>query len=331
MKNSVYLRKIYLSIITLLFILPLVTLAAELGTPELDDIEYPDDEPPSADEIKLGKILFFDPRLSLNEKQSCATCHNPELGFGDGMAKGVGTMGEELGRNTPHIYNLAWSSIFFWDGRAQTLEEQALGPISAPGEMNMPLPQLITRLKKVPAYQKLFKAVYGKSGINKANIASAISAFERDIVTMNSSFDRYIQGDKNAMDPSAIRGLTLFKGKARCNKCHDGVNFTDDSFHNVGIEGDDVGRLHISSTAGMKGAFKTPGLRNVWLTSPYMHDGSKPSLEAVIRFYNEGSKDIADVDKLIKPLDLSETEIGDLLAFLAALTDPVIIQRPQIP
>ena len=247
------LNKCFLSLVTLIFILPLWVFAAELGTPSLEDIEYPDDEPPSAEEIELGKILFFDPRLSLNEKQSCATCHNPEMGFGDGMATGLGTMGEELGRNTPHIYNLAWSSIFFWDGRAKTLEEQALGPISAPGEMNMPLPQLITRLNKVPGYQKMFKAVYGDAIINKTNIARAISAFERSIVTLNSSFDRYIQGDKNAMDPAAVRGLALFEGKARCNKCHDGVNFTDDSFHNIGVDNQDVGREKISKTKGMKG------------------------------------------------------------------------------
>ncbi|WDE01286.1 cytochrome-c peroxidase [Thalassomonas actiniarum] len=325
------LKRIFLNLVAFIFTLPLLVFAAELGTPSLEDIEYPDDEPPTAEEIELGKVLFFDPRLSLNEKQSCATCHNPEMGFGDGMATGLGTMGEVLGRNTPHIYNLAWSSIFFWDGRAKTLEEQALGPISAPGEMNMPLPQLIKRLKKVPGYQKLFKAAYGDSGINKTTIARAISAFERSIITRNSSFDRYIQGDKNAMDPAAIRGLALFEGKARCTKCHDGVNFTDDSFHNIGVNNNDAGREKISKAQGMKGAFKTPGLRNVWLTSPYMHDGSEPSLEAVIRFYNKGSEGIAGVSKLIKPLNLSEDEISDLLAFLAALTDPIVIERPKIP
>ncbi|WDE03191.1 cytochrome-c peroxidase [Thalassomonas viridans] len=324
------LKRIFLNLVALIFTLPLLVCAAELGTPSLDDIEYPDDEPPSAAEIELGKVLFFDPRLSLNEKQSCATCHNPELGFGDGMATGIGTMGEELHRNTPHIYNLAWSSIFFWDGRAKTLEEQALGPIVAPGEMNLPLPQLLKRLKKVPGYQKLFKAAYGDSGITETNIARAISAFERSIITRNSSFDRYIQGDKNAMDPAAIRGLALFEGKARCTKCHDGVNFTDDSFHNIGVANDDVGREKISKAAGMKGAFKTPGLRNVWLTAPYMHDGSEPSLEAVIRFYNKGAQK-PGVDKLIQPLDLTEDEIMDLLAFLAALTDPIVIERPKIP
>ena len=134
--------------------------AAELGTPDVDDIEYPDDEPHSELEISLGKILFFDTRLSINKTQSCATCHNPDLGFSDGMASGLGAMGGNLGRNTPHIYNLAWSNSMFWDGRMSTLEDQALGPIEAEGEMNMPLDQLLVRLKKVPYYTKTFNKVY---------------------------------------------------------------------------------------------------------------------------------------------------------------------------
>jgi len=302
-----------------------------LGVPDKDDIEYPDDEAPSQAEVELGKLLFFDPRLSLNEQQSCASCHSPDMGFGDGMSKGLGTMGGIVGRNTPHIYNLAWNTVFFWDGRASSLEEQALGPIVAPGEMNMPLPQLITRLKKVPEYQQRFKSVYGESGIIKENIAKAIAAFEREIVSDNSAFDRYIKGDESAMDPAAIKGLSLFKGKARCTKCHNGPNFTDESFHNIGVNDADKGRQEISDSAGMQGAFKTPGLRNVWLTAPYMHDGSEHSLEAVIRFYDRGGDKKQGLDKLIKPLDLSEAEISDLLAFLSALTDPVMIERPKIP
>lgn len=309
----------------------LVNAESNLGTPDKDDIEYPDDDAPSQPEVELGKILFFDTRLSINQNQSCATCHNPDLGFGDGVAAGSGTMGSALGRNTPHIYNLAWGTIFMWDGRKATLEDQALGPIEAVGEMNMPLAQLLPRLNAVPFYQKQFKEVYGSSTITKETLGKAIAAFERTIISDNSSFDKYIAGNKNAMSPEAIRGLALFETKANCVSCHDGANFTDDSFHNIGIKGNDQGRDAIMSSPGMIGAFKTPGLRNTLLTAPYMHDGSLASLEEVVRFYNRGGDSAKHRSKLIMPLNLNELEIQELVAFLGALTDPVIIERPNIP
>ncbi|MFT4929429.1 MAG: cytochrome c peroxidase [Phenylobacterium sp.] len=305
--------------------------AADLGTPDVDDIEYPEDEAPSKLEVTLGKTLFFDPRLSLNQVQSCASCHNPDLGFGDGMAGGIGTMGGNLGRNTPHIYNLAWSTAMFWDGRMDTLEQQALGPIEAAGEMNMPLNQLLPRLKAVPYYTKTFKKVYGSEGLTKENLGRALASFERTIVSDNSPFDRYIAGDKAAMSPAAIRGLELFKNKANCIDCHDGVNFTDDSFHNIGIGDKDPGRAAISGEKSMTGAFKTTGLRNTLLTAPYMHDGSSASLEEVVQHYNKGGNPDKHLDKLIKPLGLSTSEVFDLVAFMGALTDPVVIERPTIP
>jgi len=308
-----------------------VNASNNLGTPDLEDIEYPDDDAPSQAEVELGKTLFFDTRLSLNRKQSCATCHNPDLGFGDGVAAGTGTMGGTLGRNTPHIYNLAWNTTFFWDGRASSLEEQALGPIEAAGEMNMPLDQLLPRLDAVPYYQEQFKAVYGDSKVSKENLAKAIAAFERSIVSANSPFDQYLSGTESAMSPTAVRGYSLFKGKANCTQCHDGANFTDESFHNIGVAGIDPGRDKISSSKGMHGAFKTPGLRNTILTAPYMHDGSLASLEDVVRFYSKGGEGLAGQSKLIKPLNLTEYEIQDLVAFLGALTDPVDIERPIIP
>jgi cytochrome c peroxidase len=314
-----------------LFFSMLVNAESTLGTPDRDDIEYPDDEAPSKQEVELGKILFFDNRLSINDQQSCATCHNPDLGFGDAVAAGSGTMGGSLGRNTPHIYNLAWGSIFMWDGRKPSLESQALGPIEAAGEMNMPLNVLLPKLNAVPFYQQQFEAVYGSSIVTKENLGKALAAFERTIISDNSAFDKYIAGNKNAMSPAAVRGLALFETKANCVKCHDGVNFTDDSFHNIGIKGNDQGRDVIVSSPGMKGAFKTPGLRNTLLTSPYMHDGSLASLEEVIRFYNRGGDDEQGRSKLIEPLKLNELEIQQLVAFLGALTDPVVIERPSIP
>jgi cytochrome c peroxidase len=305
--------------------------AIKLSTPDIEDIEYPDDEAPSDMEVMLGKTLFFDPRLSINQIQSCASCHNPDLGFGDGMAKGVGAMGGNLGRNTPHLYNLAFSNAMFWDGRMTTLEQQALGPIEAEGEMNMPLDKLIPRLKKVPYYQNTFNAVYGKNGVNKENIGRAIAAFERTIISSNSPFDRFINGDKAAMSAAQIRGMALFEGKGNCIACHDGANFTDDSFHNIGVGDKDKGRAAVTGEKLMLGAFKTPGLRNTLLTAPYFHDGSAASLEEVVELYNIGGMNKNNLDKLIKPLNFSQQEKFDLIAFLGALTSPVDIQRPELP
>lgn len=323
-----------LNFLTLILLtLTSLTSYAELGTPDKDDIEYPEDEEPSANEVYLGKVLFFDTRLSSNQRQSCASCHNPDLGFSDGLAGSLGTMGGTVPRNTPHIYNLAWSSTFFWDGRSSTLEDQALGPIAAAGEMNLPLDQLIPRLQEVKFYKDEFNKVYGESGLTLNNVARAIASFERSIISDNSAYDKYIAGNKSAMSPSAIRGLTLFEGKGNCADCHDGANFTDDSFHNIGISPvtTDMGRALIDKSSGLKGAFKTPGLRNVVMTAPYMHDGSEASLEEVVRYYNEGGKHKKHLSKLIKPLNLTEGEISDLVAFMGALTDPVIIERPTIP
>jgi cytochrome c peroxidase len=302
-----------------------------LGVPDPRTIDYPNDAPPSQEEVELGKMLFFDKRLSSNDKLSCASCHNPDLGFGDGMAAGMGTLGNKLGRNTPHIYNLAWNTVFFWDGRAASLEQQALGPIQAPGEMNMPLDQLVPKLQQVPFYVKTFAEVYPKLGMMPETIARAIAAFERTLISNNSPFDRYMQGDTSAMSPAAIRGLQLFIGKANCVTCHSGPNLTDQSFHNIGVGGQDSGRATVIKDPSLMGAFKTPGLRNALLTAPYMHDGSVPTLEEVVRFYNAGGKHRQGVSELIKPLQLTEHEIFDLVAFLGALSDPIVIKRPRIP
>ena len=239
-------------------------------------------------------------------------------------------MGGGLGRNTPHIYNLAWNATFFWDGRAGSLEEQALGPIEAAGEMNLPLEKLLPRLKAVKYYQDTFKAVYG-DGITKLNIGRAIAAFERTLNAMDTPFDKYLAGNKTAMGPAAIRGLALFEGKGNCTKCHDGANFTDNSYHNIGVKGGDKGRAGINGEASMTGAFKTPGLRNVIFTAPYMHDGSEASLESVVEFYNRGGDQKKGRSDIIKPLDLTKQDVYDLVAFLGALTDPIDVVRPKIP
>ncbi len=324
--------KFYLLVVAFLGACMRYTIAAEpLGTPSVDDIEYPDDEPHSALEIELGKTLYFDPILSFNKSQSCATCHNPELGFGDGMNLSVGAKGAQVPRNAPHIYNLAWNVIFMWDGRKATLEEQALGPIEAEGEMNMPLDVAVSRLEGVSYYKKTFKEVYGEDSITPELLGRAIAAFERTIISNNSPFDKYMAGDQTAMSPEAIRGLALFKGKAKCIDCHDGPNFTDNSFHNIGLKSDDEGRAAIIGDSKMKKAFKTPGLRNTLLTAPYMHNGSLGSLYEVVQHYNKGGEDKEGISNLIQPLGLTELEISELIAFMGALTDPVIVSPPTIP
>ncbi|MDT8448417.1 MAG: cytochrome c peroxidase [bacterium] len=302
-----------------------------LATPDRFEIRYPDDEEPTEELAQLGRLLFFDNRLSFNQTQSCATCHNPDLGFSDGLKTGLGAKGERLGRNTPHLYNLAWEMRFFWDGRAESLEKQALGPIASSAEMNMDLAELLPRLKAVPAYQKAFKKQFPDQGVTPETLAQALAAFERTLIVDDTPFDRYLKGDLKALSPAAKRGLALFKDKARCVQCHDGPNFTDHGFHNIGLPDKDLGRYGIEKRDNLYKAFKTPGLRNVAFSAPYMHDGSLASLEEVVRFYNKGGEKVKAKDKAIKPLELSEQEIFDLIAFLGALSQPLVIERPEVP
>lgn len=310
---------------------PMTANAADTSfTPDPEDIEYPDDEPPSAEEVELGKILFFDNRLSKNMNQSCATCHNPNLGYSDAVAKGLNTDGKFVARNSPHIYNIAWGLSFTWDGRATDLDKQALAPIKSPKVMGLALDTMVQRLNKVKEYRTRFKKVYN-SKITAELTSKALAAFERSIITNNSPFDKYMAGNKSAMNPAAIRGWDLFKGKARCMKCHDGPNFSDEGFHNIGIGDKDLGRGKIINDKTLNGAFKTPRLRNVLLTAPYMHDGSVTTLEEVIRFYNKGGNTSKGRSSIIKKLNLTEQEIYDLVSFLGALTDPVEIEVPKVP
>ena len=304
---------------------------AELSTPAYEDIDFPDGEPASKLEIQLGRVLFFDPRLSSNFQQSCATCHNPDLGFADGLSKSRGVLGKVLDRHTPHLINVAFASVLHWGGEVESLEKQVLKPITAKTEMNLPISELITRLAGVPYYVEQFDELYGKKGLNSTNLAKAIAAFERTIISNNSAFDRYIAGELSALSPAQIRGLGLFKNKAGCVACHDGANFTDDSFHNTGVSTDDPGRYLVFADETLKYAFKTPGLRNVAHTAPYMHDGSLASLEQVIEFYDRGGGKTKNKDRLIKPLHLTALEKSDLLAFLGSLSSHIDTRRPEIP
>lgn len=284
--------------------------------------------PPSGsdnrDEIELGKLLFFETRLSLDRSLSCSSCHDPAKGFADGKALATGFAGKMLGRHSPTILNTAFNTLQFWDGRSHSLEDQALGPIANPDEMNMVNETLVLeRLNKVLQYRELFRKVYGQ-GPTLQGIAKAISAFERTLITPDSAFDKYMKGDKSALVAAEKRGLLLFISKASCSQCHNGINLTDNDFHNLGNnKSEDQGRYRITKAEKDKAAFKTPTLRNIALTAPYMHNGALKTLEEVVDYYNRGGGSGPNKSNLIVKLDLTNQERRDLVAFLKTLTGTV--------
>ncbi|GAV19686.1 cytochrome c peroxidase [Mariprofundus micogutta] len=291
----------------------------------LPALPVPADNPQTAEKIALGKKLFFDPILSGDNSISCATCHDPGKGWGDKLPRAFGVPGEELGRNTPHLFNTAWQQRWFWDGRAVSLEEQSLGPIQAAGEMSQELHELVSELNQNAEYRQMFSDAFAQAAISPDTIGKAIAAFERTIISSNSPFEKYLKGDSQALNASAKRGTQLFKGKARCVLCHNGPNLTDNGFHNIGVAaagpaGKDAGRYAILPLPSQRGSFKTPGLHSVALTAPFMHNGSIATLKQVILFYNRGGDVKENIDPQIVPLQLTQLERDDLLAFLHALT-----------
>lgn len=299
-----------------------------------DEIPYPDDNAYSPARVELGKTLFFDPRLSGSGVTSCATCHNPGFAWGDGLPLGVGAGMKPLKRRTPTILNVAWVELLFWDGRAETLEEQALGPIESRDEMDMNLDDMVRTVDGIVGYRPLFQAAYPGEPIAKETVAKAIATFERTIVSAASPFDRWIGGEKSALSREARRGFDVFSGKAQCTSCHSGWRFTDDSFHDIGVEGEDPGRGALfDGVTPLQHAFKTPTLRNVALRAPYMHNGSEQTLAEVVELYDRGGRvKRSSLSEEIFPLELSKKEKTDLVAFLEALTsdhDPITI--PVLP
>jgi cytochrome c peroxidase len=296
-------------------------------------IPFPKSNPYTVEKAALGKKLFFDTRLSAANILSCASCHNPAYGWGDGQPRGVGHNMKTLGRRSPSIVNAAFGEIFMWDGRAATLEEQALGPIRADVEMNLPVEQLMEKLKAIPEYQPLFQAAFPKDGLTPDSIAKAIATYERTVVSGRAPFDAWIEGDTKAISEEAKRGFVLFNTKAGCMNCHSGWNFTDDSFHDIGLTSPDVGRAKIlPGIPKMQYAFKTPGLREITRRGPFMHDGSVSTLEAVMEHYDEGGINRPSRSELMKPLGLSKQEKDDLVAFMKTLSsdmDPTTV--PVLP
>jgi cytochrome c peroxidase len=298
-----------------------------------DAIPFPKDNPYTPEKAALGKKLYFDTRLSAANLLSCASCHSPAYGWGDGQAKGVGHNMKPLARRSPTIVNAAFGEIFMWDGRAGSLEEQALGPIRADVEMNLPIEKLLEKLEAIPQYKPLFQAVFPKEGMSPDTIAKAIATYERTVVSGRAPFDAWIEGDEKAIPEEAKRGFVLFNGKAGCANCHSGWNFTDDSFHDIGLEDADIGRgKFLPAVVKMQHAFKTPGLREITRRGPYMHDGSVSSLEGVMDHYANGGVDRPSRSELMKPVGLSRQEKADLIAFMKTLTsdmDPTTI--PVLP
>ena len=283
--------------------------------------------------VALGEMLFFDPRLSGDGSRSCATCHDPQHAWTDGRATALAIDGSDLPRATPTIFNRALSTKQFWDGRARSVESQALSPIGSPREMNLPLTEAVARLQSSPGYVEMFQAAWGR-GPTRNDLANAIAAFERAQLAGDSPVDRFEAGELDALTEAEQRGGLLFHGKARCAACHSGSNYTDEAFHKSGLLHDnDRGRYFVSGgrTTALR-SFKTPTLRNVDVTGPYFHDGSVATLEEVVALYDAGSSD-ADHDWEIRPLGLTADEQADLVAFLRALTSPNAVSSfsPDLP
>ena len=326
-------------ILTMFFLTSTLGFAAssrefKAGDPSLQDwllgeVPYPEGNKPTHARVELGKMLFFDPRLSRDSNMSCATCHSPLFGWSDGLPTAKGFKSRLLDRASPVVTNTAYNPIQMWDGRKKTLEDQAMGPMLSNAEMNMDIPKLMYWLNQNNGYKKAFKKAYPGEKINETTVSKAIASFERTIVSKNSRFDAWIAGDKKALTKSEVRGFKVFSdpNKGNCEVCHSAPNFTDNGFHNIGlisygIENPDLGRYEQKPIKLMKGAFKTPTLRDISYSAPYFHDGSASTLEEVVDHYIKGGVIKTNLSPNMKPLKLSKKERSDLIAFLQSLNSP---------
>ncbi|MBL8174735.1 MAG: c-type cytochrome [Bryobacterales bacterium] len=286
-------------------------------------IQFPKDNPYSAAKAELGKLLYFDPRLSGDNTVSCATCHAPQFAYTDGKPVSTGIRGQKGGRSAPTVINRAYSLAQFWDGRAATLEAQAVGPIANPIEMDQTHDACVAKLRGIAGYRQLFAKAFGTEEFTIDHVGKAIATFERTVLSGNSPYDRYKAGNKAAMTASQIRGMDVYFNKAKCDQCHEGVNFTSNAYHNLGVgmnkPNPDEGRFVVTKNPADWGAFKTPTLRDIARSAPYMHDGSVATLEEVVEFYDKGGEPNKNLDKTMKPLKLSAQEKADLVDFMRAL------------
>lgn len=300
---------------------------------------YPEGNKPNKARVTLGKKLFFDPRLSRDGNMACATCHSPMLGWSDGLPTAKGFQSKVLDRASPTIINTAYNLIQMWDGRKKSLEDQAMGPMMANAEMNMDIPLLFKFLNNSSGYKEAFNNAYPGDPIDETTLAKAIASFERTVISNSSPFDDWLKGKKKAMNKRQVKGFKLFVNpeKGNCAVCHSGPNFTDNGFHNLGLAsfGDknaDLGRYSEKPLRMMKGAFKTPTIRDVETTAPYFHDGSAKDLMAVVEHYVSGGVVNTNLSPNFKKANLTDDEKKMLVEFMRALTSPAIrLTLPTLP
>jgi len=320
-----------------------LTNAHSLGPERIGNLPptpVPPDNPQSGAKIMLGKKLYFDNRLSKDNTISCATCHDPAKGWSDEGPTSKGINNQLGGRRSPPVSNSAYNPLQFWDGRAPSLEEQAKGPIENPIEMGNSHATMIQTVSSVAGYKDEFKQVFGTESITVDQVAQAIAAFERTVVTTDSPFDRFVRGDQSALTPQEKKGLEIFNGKGHCTACHWGGPFSDGRFHNLGVAPTDPakpdeGRYTVTKDSADMGAFKTPTVRDAALRAPYMHNGTEKTLEDLVRLYDRGGgTDDANLDPLMVPLGLSEGEIQALAAFMKRAmtsTNPEVANVKPVP
>ncbi|MBR9800538.1 cytochrome-c peroxidase [bacterium] len=310
----------------------------------LPEVEHPDENPFSKEKYALGRMLFFDPRLSKSGEMACASCHDPDLSWGDGRTVSFGLGRFELSRNAPSLLNAGLLETYFWDGRAESLEDQALGVLHNPHEMGSQEAIIVEQLGAEPGYRDAFAAAFKDGEVNTENVGKAIACFERTLTGGRSDFDRFLQGKQDQLSDAAIRGLDLFRREARCMNCHHGPLMTDHKFHDVGLsyygrQYEDLGRYEVTAAKEDVGKFRTPSLRNISKTGPYMHNGLFP-LAGVLRMYNAGMPTLTPKEhqtddplfprksNLLRPLGLNNQDLADLQAFLETLEEPRIRHRP---
>ena len=304
------------------------TLPAKLPLDQIPEgldsaLPVPDDNELTESRVQLGRRLFFDPQLSGDKTVACASCHRPDQAFSINEPLSVGVSGAKGRRNVPSLFNRAYGKKMFWDSRTDSLESQALLPITNETELANTVPVVIERLKQDPTYVKQFAEAY-EGEINEANLAKAIASFERVLLSGNSGVDRFRASQYEALSTGARQGMWIFESSGGCWKCHSGKNFSDEEAHNTGVswgqEPIDLGLFELTQKEEDRGKFKTPTLRDVALTAPYMHDGSIETLREVVEYYNRGGNRNELIDPDLKPLNLTEKQLDHLVEFLESLT-----------
>ena len=309
--------------------IPMDTLQANLDISKIPvgldrERPVPKDNPLTTEKVSLGRKLFFDPILSGDNTVSCASCHQPAHGFAAPEKLARGFKNRTGTRNAPSLLNRAYGKAFFWDGRENSLEAQALHPIASAQEMGSSVADAVARLQSHSQYPGQFKMAFA-DGVTSENLARALASFERVLLSGNTRVDRFRAGEVASLTDSETHGFWLYESRGRCWRCHTGPNFTDEGFHNSGVGSGmtsaDTGRYQVTKLESDRGRFKTPTLRGLAMTGPYMHDGGMATLEEVVEFYSQGGKKNANLDPILEPLNLSKSDMLDLVAFLKALSE----------